>query len=241
MARVRLVIDWAPYGPGSSAELSQKRAVGHLLREAPDWIEIVVGSMGGTIGGSHAWPRDGHGEASTKHVPYIRDILDYACFGKGTGASDVELAGFLNSDIIVTPKFFTALKYALDTHAGTVLCSRTDCSITRFRQFWGHRCIARLHGKRVLARVSTDGVFMKPVTWRRCREVMPDFVIGEPYWDTAYIYWAHHMGKEHYVHMREDECVHLRHGGNWDFTTDGAKRARMLYNSFVPPAERVTK
>jgi len=213
--KLRVVISWVPFPKGSAREDHQLKVWGQLVELAPPWCEVVVALLDGEPDpGLNLEPTvlprraDVAGD-SDRPLPYLRDMVDVAL------NSDVTWGGFLNSDIVVTPEFFSVIEHLSPT-TSMVLCHRTD--------------ILRLGGglqnsRRQRAPGCSDGCFFHRDTWKQRRDTVPDYIIGEAAWDRGMWLWS----RVHEVdvrHMSDDEILHVQLRPLWYRWSRGAKYNR---------------
>ena len=226
---LRVVVNWAPYLAGSPRSHQQFRATTRFVELAPVWCglslarlpregppDVVIENASCAVQQA-VLPRDAHGAAAGhRHLPFVRDVMDLACEGLG----DASWGGFLNSDILVTERFFEAF-VAAERAVEVLLVHRTD--IRRYET-------PPEQGQKVNQRTCTDGFFMRAAAWRRERQSYPDFVQGEPWWDTGTIYWAKALQLKT-LHLGDHECLHIVHQRYWQRRSAGANHNSMLGKS----------
>lgn len=134
-------------------------------------------------------------------MEYVRDLADWVVM--------------LNSDIIVKPKLFEALR---ETSAQFLTLRRTD--VIRPQDTMGQ-----------LLPNGIDGIALRKLIWERQENApVPDFVLGEPGWGEGMRLWGALQSK--WQELDGGEIMHVVHDGVWRKTplTDGAKRHnRRLY------------
>lgn len=164
-------------------------------------------------------------EVSEKQVPFVKDMV---C--KAVAQEEARYYGFVNADIILAPHFATALAHCNTTHAEIIMIHRTDVDnlldveeVIRSENPWDFEI-----GKKVNYLNSMDGILMTIDVIHTFLKTFPDFVIAEPWWDTAAIYWARQSGFR-FVHLNENQALHVKHPQQWSFRNPGARRARNLY------------
>lgn len=222
---MRVVVNWAPYPEVphhvNPRLFNQRQAFQQLCELAPDDCQIVLTTLPGEKA-PMVPARDGQEilcvrlsrdalEQARRKLPYMKDTLDVAV----DSMKDREWGGLINSDIIVTPEFFELFE-RIDDNIDVVICHRTDVL---------HFDTDPNQGRKVNQKTCTDGVFIRGSVWRERRGELPDYVLGEPYWDTGFIFWTK-LKKVPTFHMGNHELLHVRHGRHWSYKSPGCK-----YNS----------
>ena len=225
MPTATIAIDVANFPEGSSHRSRQHRCITRLIEDTPDDFEVRLGIVAPDAKQIHSWPRDGFEKHSDKHVPYVTDLLDYATsFGNPLG-------GFINSDIFLHPAAFPKLRQFAAENVDVVLLHRTDVTegqLSRFTSMQDPTLVTAV-GTRVAPGRSIDGVLFSPDAWALVRDEYPDtFTIGEPWWDTAMIQLIGGMRLEH-KRLYQGEVLHIKHGGNWSFSTPWGEMAHKAY------------
>ena len=215
--KLRVVVNWAPYPIGTSRLAHQIYAAEKLHELEPDWCEVFYARLPGEEAAPAPWnvvklDREASSVTGGRRLPYMKEMFDVAV----QGLPDDAWGGFFNSDIIVTPGFFQAVQEASEASQEVIICHRTDIRKAD---------VAPEDGQKVNQRTCTDGYFLRAGIWRKWREAIPDFVMGEPWWDTGMIWWAKYRGLAQ-VHLGDHEILHLVHRRYWRRASDGAK-----YNS----------
>lgn len=234
----RLVVDWAVY-PEDRIDREartgmQKAAVEHLVYTAPKSIEVVVQTTARDAP-FPKWPRDGQGSASDKSVPYVGDMFDRACADPAP-----DWAGICNSDVFVMSHGWEKLEACFQEPADAIICHRTDVTSSEFLRLrrYSYRKSAHVRGKPAPSAWSTDMIFLRPRVWQEYRlKILDEMVIGEPFWDTAVIWWLARLNAQknlNVIKLRRHELVHQVHGGGWDFSSPWATRAAKLYYAEFP-------
>lgn len=218
--KLRIVISWAPYPVGSPRLHQQREAFKRLAGMAPDWCEVVLARHRGEPLPLVPVPRSGLLEvvllrdASSitrgRRLPFLKDVLRIAT----EDLDGTSWGGLLNSDIVVTQAFFDM--FARLSEYDLVICHRTDIL---------HLDTDPRQGRKVNQKTCTDGVFLRGDAWRRHADEVPDYILGEPYWDTGLIFWSK-MAKVPTFHMGNHEILHERHGRYWSYKSPGCQ-----YNS----------
>ena len=221
MTVLNVAVSWAPYPEGSPRAAQQRQAFTRLAEIAPSWCSVTLTVQAREkapvvpvpAGGLQVvvLPRDASSVAGGRRLPFFRDMLDVAVAGlppDGWG-------GILNSDIVVTQEFFDLFE-RLNRDMRVVICHRTDVR---------HLDTDPGQGQKVNQRTCTDGVFVRPDMWAKHRLELPDYILGEPLWDTGFIFWTK-LRKLPTFHMGNHELLHVRHGRFWSYRSPGSQ-----YNS----------
>lgn len=230
-----LVLDIAAFPPHrSEASVSQRVCLARWIGWAPwNWI-IRVGATPKAAGRAfenlHRWPRESSPDASDKNVPYVRDLMDAAVEASPENA----LCGFVNSDIYPADHLFEDVNQRAEEGADYVLMHRTDVMAHQLDSvIAGASTHSKNLGKRASRAFSCDGVLMRPHVWRdELRPTFPDFVTGEPYWDSAMIRALDARTHLKPGKLRINAALHVRHAMGWGARTPYAKRALDLYTEF---------
>ena len=214
--RMQLIVNWVPYPMDSARRQAQRAAVEKLLELRPEWCRVVLAIMAGEevpapTGHAVMLPRDsrtaGIGE---RRLPFMKDILDLH------GATYI---GFLNSDIVVTPEFFTDVERMLDELVSLIIIHRTDVR---------HLDADPQQGRKVEPRRSCDGLIIQRSAWEAKKSQVPDFLLGAPWWDTAMIWWAM-KSRLLTAHLHEHQCLHQLHERHWRWKDlESQHNARMM-------------
>jgi len=223
---LRTVINWAPYPAGTPRSHQQFMAVSRFVEHAPSWAELVLCVLPTeeipevVVDGQRCdfqkaiLPRDAFGDhAGQRHLPYVKDVMDLAAADSGDDA----WCGFLNSDIIVTPEFFTKIAKA-PRSTQIILVHRTD--IRKYD-------VDPKDGQKVNQNTCTDGFFIRRGLWQKERAQYPDFILGEPWWDTGTIFWSKAKELET-LRLIDNECLHICHSRYWARKSLGATYNSML-------------
>lgn len=169
--------------------------------------------------------RQDNEEISKKKVPTCRELISQAL-----KRGPAYYYGFMNADIILGPHFLSDLSRCRAVGNDIVLLHRTDVdSLSEVDSIVKSPHAAQIEiGKKVNPKNSTDGIFMTREAAGEFLEHFPSFVIAEPWWDTAAIYWARQSRFS--VHsMAENQALHVKHPQGWSFRNKGARRAHELY------------
>ena len=154
--------------------------------------------------GAYMLKRDSFSEiGGDRHLPFIKEILDQTLV---RSLEPEQWIGFLNSDVIVTDALFEAL----NTENHIVLPVVTDIDhIDHLETGPFHKRPGDPDNP-----MCCDGVFMRAGIWTDNRDKIPDYVLGECYWDAGYL---RHFGKmPKAVILDNGECLHVKHKGGWD-------------------------
>lgn len=218
---LKIAVSWAPYPEGTPRALHQRQAYGQLAELAPDWCEVTLAVNTREVlpllpvprGGLQTvvLPRDASSVAGGRRLPFMRDMFDVAT----KGVPKDGWGGLLNSDIVVTEAFFDLFERVSD-EIQAIICHRTDVL---------HLDTDPDQGQKVNQKTCTDGVFVRGDLWAKHRNELPDYILGEPYWDTGFIFWSK-IAKIPTFHMGNHELLHVRHGRFWSYKSPGC-----TYNS----------
>ena len=139
----------------------------------------------------------------SRHLPFIQEIMDKTLI---TAENENQWIGFLNSDVLVTNALFEALNKDNDI----VLPVVTDIDHI------DHLETGPFHKRPgdPANPMCCDGVFMRASIWMDNRDKVPDYVLGECYWDAGYL--RHFGGMPKAVILDNGECLHVKHKGGWD-------------------------
>jgi hypothetical protein len=233
-----LAIDFAQYPPHRQEALQrQQKCILEILRTLPleTWESVIRCSCPFEHPQFIPWARDGFGEASDKHVPYLHDIFDELALR----AHENALIGYINSDNYPAPHLWSSIAKQAREGAQAIILHRTDVLEGELRRvIETPGALAALpnnknFGKRVSRGISCDGVFFKRSFWEdEVTPRYPDFVTGEPWWDTAMIYLLHWLEKvksSHVVSLSDNVLLHVKHPIGWNGNSPGAQRAKALY------------
>jgi hypothetical protein len=215
---MRVAVNWAPY-PDGPRLVNQRQAFQRLCELAPSDCQVVLATLprdaqpvmpvradGQEIERAHL-KRDAS-EVAHRRLPYMHDMLDVAT----SGLADTDWGGILNSDIVVTQEFFDIFDRIGDD-IQAVICHRTDVL---------HLDTDPEQGMKVNQQTCTDGVLVRAGLWRERKGELPGYVLGEPYWDTGFIFWTK-LKKIPTFHMGNHELLHVRHGRQWSYKSPGCK------------------
>lgn len=159
-----------------------------------------------------------------RKLPQIRKLMKYAV---KRAKSSEELAGILNSDIILTARGVRALA---QTQADIVILSRNDVDQTKLEQELTDKGALKnnVTGKPVNSGISCDGWFIKPPVWDVIGQYYPaEMLIGEPWWDTAAIHLSAAFSRMFKVEVLNDNhALHPIHKGAWVDLSKEALQAR---------------
>lgn len=224
-----LAVDFADYPEGFEARTRQHRCITHLMETAPDNFKVIIGTTrkGATM--LVVWPRSGYPTHSQKAVPFVRDILDYTTEQKSF------YGGFINSDIILHPAAYDRIREARDEGVDAILLHRTDVKESEVKRFLKTDNPGMVPaGTKVARGRSIDGLFITRDAWMLMRDGYPDFVTGEPYWDTAMIHILNGAkGALKLKSLRSNEVLHVKHPCTWAFGTPGAAKASAMFGELV--------
>ena len=230
---VNLVIDVATYPPERhEATVRQRVCVSRWLSAAPPNWNIVLGQVPGLEhppSGMRLWSRDGWGAASNKHVPFVSDLMDESI----KDGSSRTLCGFVNSDIYPMDHLFEDVNRLHDGTIDYILIHRTDVTEGELNGVVRSGNVRSKHlGRRVNKAFSCDGVLMLPSVWLNdIRPRFPEFVTGEPWWDTAMIEALTFNRDLKGGRLSINAALHIRHPVGWDRHTVYAERAHNLYKA----------
>lgn len=169
--------------------------------------------------------RQFNNDISTKQVPGVKELVH-----KAHERADATFYGFINADIILAPHFLTELARARFLRVDIVILHRTDvANLSEVDAIVKSPDASQAEvGKKVSQANSADGIFLSEQAYQAFMEYYPDFVIAEPWWDTAFIHWAN-QSPYHVCHMAENQAIHVKHPQGWSFRTKAARRAYDLY------------
>jgi hypothetical protein len=156
---------------------------------------------------------------------YLKDMLDAA----GELAEKGDIIFYSNLDCPVHPDIYQNL---LSEPSPVTEFIRRDVSpspscdgpITDYREIF--------HLPFVNYSIGVDGVAFTKEGFSDFREIIPDFVIGEPHWDTAVSGILHQAGA---VKQNTEDLYHITHPQQWDDSnlSEGGKHNKHLYRSAV--------
>lgn len=209
---------------GSSQRIRQHNALKYLLSTAPADIDVRLGSTNPKAVLMRSWPRNGNPTHSTKNVPFVRDILDWATEQKAP------LGGFINSDIYLHPFVYGEIRRYAAENVDCVFAHRTDVTEGQFRSYMDRENPNEGSKIGVLAARgrSCDGVFFSRDAWQLVRHYLPDFVVAEPYWDTAVISCVGALGLDH-RRLSQRGVLHIKHDQAWGFNTPAGQKAAQMF------------
>lgn len=205
--RLSLVVDLADFtDPGYRAR--QEVAWASLCDyRNPSWLHLEPVRAG------QCGIRDAFTEGkSDRHLTYVRDLLEAAMDNlNGRG-----FAGFLNSDIIVTPRFFELMEHAFKEKVDTVVVHRADLIGDSIQQVHNY----------------VDGFFVDRSAWDLVWEASPEFpdmLAGEPGWGDMTMVWAstHKLSR---FHMKDCAVLHQQHKAYWKQCRRGIKTSGYIHN-----------
>ncbi len=80
--------------------------------------------------------------------------------------------------------------------------------------------------------IGVDGIAIKNELFKKSKKLFPDFVIGEPHWDTAISGILH---QAYGVHQNTKDLYHIKHDQQWDDQnlTFAGKHNKSLYRSSI--------
>lgn len=227
MHNLLAVIARDPVPPAYLATTDQVQA----HRTAESYLQILD-EMGHIklLNDPNAFERHDDEAISSKKVPTVKELIAQA----HNACSKAHYFGFVNADIILAPHFIEDLLRAKNDSMEGVLLQRTDVdNLAEVGTIVKSKNPREIEiGKKVNPHNSADGIFLTPRVILSFLAHYPDFVIAEPWWDTAAIYWAS-QSKYPFLCMRENQALHVKHPQQWSFRNPGARRARNLYTKLM--------
>lgn len=134
-----------------------------------------------------------------RHLPYIREMIMLA-YREEPGAHYV---GYMNSDIIITPALRGLVRGMLRGRVSIVMVQRSEVSKPE-----------EVPVPKGLVEKGADLLLIRSTELKHFLESYPDFLAGEPRWDTGLILWAKKHDVSVSVH-RGLEIKHVMHRGEW--------------------------
>jgi len=156
-----------------------------------------------------------------RKLAHIHDLMDLS---RRWAETLDDWIGFMNADLILTPKFFATIQDL--EHTEVVMVSRTDIDhIDDDPEVTGEK----------LMDGSTDALFVRLGVWNEMGDNYPDYILGEPAWGYGARSWARRNNLE-VKNLSSHECLHVRHYGEWKRTQGKGKGYwynRKLYIEYV--------
>jgi len=203
---------------------AHRRAALHL-RALEDMGEIQI------VDDPSIFVRHEDEKVSFKAVPSIKELVFQA---QQQAKAPAAFYGFINADVILSPTFLGDLREAKRKEQDTVILHRTD--VDNLSEVSAICRSADPHqmqiGRKVNPGNSADGILFSKEALSEFLSTFPDFAVGEPWWDTAAIYWARHS-RFSVRHMAENQALHVKHPQAWSFSSPGARRAHELYIELI--------
>ena len=146
---------------------------------------------------------------------FLEDLFDLAL----ARSQPYDWLLYSNSDLAVLPGFYAEL---LSTRGSVVEYMRREASADADTLDGLLASAGELYG------IGIDGFALRASVYASLRDVLPDFVIGEPYWDTA---WSEVLRRLLPVRRDTKSLVHPRHPQVWDMAnpTPAGKHNEKLY------------
>lgn len=162
--------------------------------------------------------RDSSHITTNRRLPFVRDIFNLL--------SDKALAddwlGFTNSDIVIRDRLFYDILNN-DKQHDVKLFNRLEIErvpltsdLSVFLSYQGER--NPYSGR--------DGFFIRKSLWDKLSTVLPDYIIGEPYWDIGFI----ELLSKQNLSLIQDRIYHYFHPRRWQRETPGALYNKQLYD-----------
>ena len=143
---------------------------------------------------------------NTRPLPYVYDVLDTCAQIK------CDVFGYVNSDILLNPKFFTLFQPGIDAY-GFYKRDIEDVDVKKLNSGKFHVVCDKPDG--------VDGFFFNRVWWLHNRTLFPkDLILGETEWDTCY---NTILQKECENYFIARALHHTYHDRIWDLDSPGAK------------------
>jgi len=222
------VVNWVPYGEETAQFQNQKQAHEEFLRLKPAWADLIVALLpaekrsidpknlpAGAKMVNLTRQATGY-EFGDRCLPFVTDLMD--CAKNGSSASD--WIGVLNTDILVSPKFFEAIE-RLSEDTDVILVHRTDID---------HINMPPEEGIKVNRRRCADGFFTRSRFWEEHGHLWSGFVLGAPWWDTWSIWFCNTM-QISVQRFQDHECLHVNHPRKWRY-----REPASIYNSNMSKA-----
>jgi len=137
-----------------------------------------------------------------RQLPFIKEMIETVLESSG-----IQWIGFINSDILVTPKLSKMIEslgpYSPVPTIQAVIAHRTDVDS------FVHTPVDRdiLHN-------GVDTFFMRRLTWRLMISDYPNWVLGEPGWGQGTVKWCQLHGIP-FKSLKGHETLHERHDAYW--------------------------
>lgn len=195
-AKIAVVVNLAGYPKGSPEDQRQEDATNSVLNSPSNVSELLT-----VLSCEHP---DGLTQCltlercackeigGTRHLPFLKEMLD----NLHEQYPDSDYFGFLNSDIIVTPQLWERLDSHNQNRRKLVIVQRADSKTGEIN----------LDG--------ADGFFVRRTLIQTYLNHSPDWVIGEPCWDTGLRWWCRGYGINPAL-IRDGEALHVDHEQGW--------------------------
>jgi hypothetical protein len=221
-AKIAIVVNPAGYPKGSPEDQRQHVATNSVLNSPSNVFELFVTLPCEVVQGytnALELERCACKEiGGARHLPFLKEMLD----NLHEQYPDSDYFGFLNSDIIAMDRLWERIDE---------LYQERDC-----KMFFIRRCdiaTGELH------RDGFDGLFVHRRLIDFYLDRSPDWVLGEPCWDTGSKWWFRLLGV--YPRVLEDgEALHVGHEKRWiDRDTPTFRHNETRYNRIIKRSRMV--
>lgn len=152
---------------------------------------------------------------NNRPLPYIKEILD------GCLEIDCDIFGYMNSDILLHPDFFSIFDAKKDAY---IFYRREIADVSaeafmncNFKSIWG--------GDK---HPGNDAFFFRKDWWEENRDEYPDdLILGETEWDTVYRVITKNLTKKC---LEFRELCHVFHQAKWSLDSKGAINNIKIWN-----------